>query len=720
MTIALLSAGFASVIAQVVILRELTASFNGNELTWGIILMTWLISGAIGSIFTGLMLPKIKDPVKLLAGLMLLAVPIFPFEVVFARLAKPYFGIPAGAMADLNSIILISLVSIMPIGIIFGMIFTAGSKILENAGRMYFAESLGSCIGGLLFSFILIHFIGPFQITGITGAALCLAVLYMYKNHIRNKSSAKVRNLILFSVIIAACFTLIFSLGQKMDNKTLRLYYSPLNMIDWADSVTGRIAVVQDKGSLSYFNNGTLLFSTASIAENEETAHLPFIEADAPKKILLIGGGLGGVLAEIKKHGPQVLDYVEFDPKIAALSRQKYPVSSSDGRLFLNRTKNVYDLIIINVGDPSTAALNRYFTREFMKLCRSRLDKTGVLCMKVSCSESFMRSELRALNASIHKTIKKAFIDVVVVPGTSNYYFASNSKGILSADPRLLANRWASNKARTRYFDASVIRHTLSADKMRSVQEAVKFDRSTKVNTDFRPTSYIYSILTWLSYSPNIFMLAIKRMMDIAFINLLAFIFIAGVAIKVASSGITPFKNAAVPIMIGILGFCAMTLQLVSLYSFQAFYGSVYSMIGLLTAVFMSGLSLGSYTTSTRAKGWNIEGLLSILTITVMIFTVFLTAAPGLGYMLSAFIIPLFMFIFAFISGSIFPLAVGRYRTAGLEASAGIIYGADLMGGAISAVFSSLTLLPSYGLIGCCTVSASLCIICLLLSYSSS
>ena len=174
------------------------------------------------------------------------------------------------------------------------------------------------------------------------------------------------------------------------------------------------------------------------------------------------------------------------------------------------------------------------------------------------------------------------------------------------------------------------------------------------------------------------------------------------------------------PIMIGILGFCAMTLQLVSLYSFQAFYGSVYSMIGLLTAVFMSGLSLGSYTTSTRAKGWNIEGLLSILTITVMIFTVFLTAAPGLGYMLSAFIIPLFMFIFAFISGSIFPLAVGRYRTAGLEASAGIIYGADLMGGAISAVFSSLTLLPSYGLIGCCTVSASLCIICLLLSYSSS
>ena len=62
----LIAVGFASIIVQILLLRELVTVFNGNELTYGISLMIWLAATGLGSYITGKMIKRSKDPLKTL------------------------------------------------------------------------------------------------------------------------------------------------------------------------------------------------------------------------------------------------------------------------------------------------------------------------------------------------------------------------------------------------------------------------------------------------------------------------------------------------------------------------------------------------------------------------------------------------------------------------------------------------------------------------------
>ena len=46
--------GFSAVLGQIVLMRELMAVFNGNEISLGILLATWLFWTAIGSFLSSI------------------------------------------------------------------------------------------------------------------------------------------------------------------------------------------------------------------------------------------------------------------------------------------------------------------------------------------------------------------------------------------------------------------------------------------------------------------------------------------------------------------------------------------------------------------------------------------------------------------------------------------------------------------------------------------
>jgi len=51
--IAALLVGINAILSQVMIIRELLVNFSGNELSMGIIIATWLVGAAIGSLILG-------------------------------------------------------------------------------------------------------------------------------------------------------------------------------------------------------------------------------------------------------------------------------------------------------------------------------------------------------------------------------------------------------------------------------------------------------------------------------------------------------------------------------------------------------------------------------------------------------------------------------------------------------------------------------------------
>jgi spermidine synthase len=712
----LIAIGFASIIVQILILRELVTVFNGNELTYGISLMIWLAATGLGGYAAGKIVKRLKDASKALIYTQLAVSLLVPAQLYFARISKILFNIPAGSIPDINSIFIISFLSMAPACLLFGSLFTLGSKVLSDIGDMYIAESIGAVIGGVVFSYILIYLFNPFQIAGIICALLSISSIYIYKNFVKPNTKPKTARLVIFSLVLAINLMFIHPYGAKLDLYSAKAQFGGLNLVESVDSIYGRISVIEDKGTYSYFEGGNLVFSTASVPENEEISHLSFLESGSPRTILLIGGG-PVLIPEILKHRIRKLDYVEFDPKLAQLSGGKYPAIVTDGRYFIKTTKELYDLILVNLGDPINAATGRFYTEEFMKECGKKLEKGGVLALKLSGSADYMGKETRALNSSIFKTLNTIFPDVTVIPGASIYYFASNSRGILTDDTKTLVRRWETQNVRAKYFNSLSIPHLVTPDRLNYVKKAVKYNDDTKINSDLHPISYLYSILVWLSYFPGIINIPMQKALAIKPGSLIFWFFVLAIVFKLSSRRIKAIKDASIPAVVALTGFTAMTLQLLTIYSFEAIYGYVYFKIGLLTAVFMGGLAAGSFLVNTKFKQAKIGPIVGLLLAAIAAFALYLNVAPNLDYRISEYMIPVFSFLFAALAGAIFPAAVRDYSSNNLENKAGVLYGSDLLGGAVSAILTSILFMSVFGIMGTIAVPISLCIIALILVW---
>ncbi len=710
----LIAIGFASIIVQILLLRELVTVFNGNELTYGISLMIWLAATGLGGYAAGRLIKRFKDAPKTLIYTQLAVSLLVPAEIYFARISKILFNIPSGSIPDMKSIFIISLLSMAPACLLFGSLFTLGSKALLDISDMYIAESLGAVIGGVVFSFILIYFFDPFQIAGIIGAVLSISSIYTYKNFIQPNTKPKTARLVIFALVLAINFMFIHPYGVKLDHYSAKAQFGGLNLVRSVDSIYGRISVIEDKGSYSYFEGGDLVFSTASVPENEEIAHLSFLESGGARNVLLIGGG-PALIPEILKHRIRKLDYVEFDPKLAQLSGGKYPAIVTDGRFFIKTTKELYDLIIVNLGDPINASTGRFYTVEFMKECGKKLGHGGVLALRISGSADFMGKETRALNSSIYKTLNLVFPEVTIIPGAYIYYFSSNSNGILTDDAEELVKRWESQNVRAKYFNSLSIPHLVTPDRLNYVKKAVKYDAATKISSDLHPISYLYSILVWLSYFPGLMNIPMQKALAVKPGSLMLWLFVLAVIFKFAGYRIKAIKDSSVPAVVALIGFTAMSLQLLTIYSFESIYGYIYFKIGLLTAVFMGGLAAGSFLVNSKFKRAKIGPIIALLLTATAAFALYLNAAPALDYRLSEYMIPVFSFIFAALAGAVFPAAVRDYGSNSIENKAGVLYGSDLLGGAASAILTSVLFMPVFGIMGTIAVPVSLCLASLIL-----
>lgn len=126
----------------------------------------------------------------------------------------------------------------------------------------------------------------------------------------------------------------------------------------------------------------------------EMITHLPLCALPvAAKRVLIIGGGDGGVAREVAKHSSvETIDMVEIDGTVPEVSKRYFPqlaVGLQDPRLRLHIQDGVkwlqeakagtYDAIIVDSSDPigPAAAL---FEQPFMLHAHRALRPGGVLC----------------------------------------------------------------------------------------------------------------------------------------------------------------------------------------------------------------------------------------------------------------------------------------------------------------------------------------------------
>ncbi|CAH1773261.1 unnamed protein product [Owenia fusiformis] len=129
----------------------------------------------------------------------------------------------------------------------------------------------------------------------------------------------------------------------------------------------------------------------------EMITFLPLNSHPNPQKVLLIGGGDGGVVREIVKH-PAVQSVVqcEIDEKVIEVSKKYLPNLAEgyksdkltqhigDGFEFMRKHKGEFDVIITDSSDPVGPA-ESLFQRSYYDLMKSALKPGGIVCTQGEC-----------------------------------------------------------------------------------------------------------------------------------------------------------------------------------------------------------------------------------------------------------------------------------------------------------------------------------------------
>ena len=148
---------------QLALMRELLGAFSGNELVLGVVLGNWLLLMGIGT-WLGRTSDKLRNPLAVLVVMQIL-VAVLPLLQVFLLRTLRNVVFVRGAAVGVTETVVSAFILLLPYCLVAGYALTLACSLLareegaSGIGRVYVADSIGSIVGGVLFSFVLVRFL---------------------------------------------------------------------------------------------------------------------------------------------------------------------------------------------------------------------------------------------------------------------------------------------------------------------------------------------------------------------------------------------------------------------------------------------------------------------------------------------------------------------------------------------------------------------------------
>ncbi len=259
-------------------------------------------------------------------------------------------------------------------------------------------DYVGALAASLTFPFLLIPHLGLLRSSFLVGL-LNIGVAWLGIGYFRQESR-ELKGLPVFAAAatIAVAGGLVFTsalVGLVED----RIY--PDEIIYAGQTRYQRIVITRWRQDVRLFIDGKLQFSTKDEYRYHESLVHPAMSA-APKRrdILILGGGDGMAAREILKY-PEVrsIDVVDIDPEMTRLFKEKdmlaglsdyalrdpkVQIINRDAMKFLQESENTYDVILMDLPDPSDLTLGKLYTKSFYTYAGRRLEPRGVICVQSS------------------------------------------------------------------------------------------------------------------------------------------------------------------------------------------------------------------------------------------------------------------------------------------------------------------------------------------------
>ena len=679
--------GFFSIGGQVLLLRELVASFNGDELFIGTALFGWLVAVAIGAGIGGIKKINAGTLILFIVGVLML-----PLSIVLTRLSPLIIISSPGEVIPFSTAALLSMAAMFPVGFLSGWIFPAitreGHRPAKSIVQVYLFEGIGAFVGGVAIAALT----GFIFTTLAMACALGCVTLFLYLMPFDNRK-----------IIVITPILLLVLVGIKisiplLDTELDKIKYHSFKIEKSFDTHYGHQTILSRNEMITLMTDNTAEAAFPNPADAESDLLPPFLYKPDSKNVLYIGRVEFGVMQLADSLSNVKLSALDPRKKLSEVLNEIIPEVGNINRIdndqlsyFLkHRLISKYDIIILNPGEPDNHKTGRLLTVEFLKQVRGSLEEDGILFYPAPYdSDRYISTEKSIILATIYNTLRQAFNYVVMWPGETTFYFASDDS-LINIPPEHVIPESDRLTYKPQYINSYYLPDRMGELKTARLSSAIPVtDRFNTLNQPLLP----YYQAVYRSTADSIDRKLIPFILENRFLLFgLPVIILALLLILILRR---KRRRAFGLFLYFIAGIVSLSLELVSFYVYQSTSGSLYSEMAVLIGSFMIGLALGTYY-SLRINKENLEypALLLMLTAVAFYYTTF--DKIGVGFTLIYHIC--FLITTAMATGSIFVAATDRYYYGKSDSNRGVGYAFEIAGSAIGALTAVTIILPLIGL----------------------
>jgi len=478
-------------LALEIVASRVVAPFFGNSVyVWGSLIGVFLAALSLGYYLGGRIATRWPRPGPFLALVLAGGAATFPIPhvagavlgEVAGRDLGPRWG-PLLGSAALFFVPAVLMATVSPYAVRLKARTVEG--IGNVAGMLYALSTLGSIAGTLLAAFVLISWLGVRSIIQLLGAVeMALAVL----GFVWARRAAP-------AAVAAGTLALVAAFTSAVPPDGPDVVYA-------RDTVYHRITV-SDEGVIRYLRLDRYWQSGRDRATPLRTVfsytdylHLPLALIPHPKRVLFVGMGGGTAPSRFFHDYPDLaIDVVEIDPAVADTARRYFGLPRSphltvhvqDGRLWLRRATDRYDLIVLDAYLIDTIPFH-LATREFYEEAAARLAPGGAVAANVIGA---LRGPESRLFRAIDKTFASVFPAVYVFPVDGDAGEALQNIIIVgAAGPRLDA-RAVRARAQDAVASGRVTVAGFAQDAATLVERPIETGDVPLLTDDFAPTDVL-------------------------------------------------------------------------------------------------------------------------------------------------------------------------------------------------------------------------------------
>ena len=313
------------------------------------------------------------------------------------------------------------------------------SEVVSNVLTFDYLGALGA---SLLFPILLVPHLGLVRTAlffGLVNAAVALWSTYLFRETIGSTRGIR---------LACAATVLVLGVGMATADRVTKVAEENVyadEVIFARDTRYQRIVLTAWKNDLRLWLNGHLQFSSRDeYRYHEALVHPGLGSLPGARRVLVLGGGDGLAVREILKYpGVAQVELVDLDPEMTrifsthriltglnrhSLTDRRVKVVNADAFVWLDRTDEIFDFVVVDFPDPNNYAIGKLYTTAFYRLLQRHVSRDGLIVVQ-STSPLFARTAYWSIVKTLGESGLRTWPYHLYVPSFGEWGFVLAGRG---------------------------------------------------------------------------------------------------------------------------------------------------------------------------------------------------------------------------------------------------------------------------------------------------